>query len=205
MKKNKKSQTRDIDFLFEVGSLRAAQRAWAQLFGGLKTATILEHMFRVALLALIIARREGVVVDEGKMLQMALLHDLPESRTVDHAHVHKAYVKEDEDRAIHDLFLGTAIATRAKDVLKEYKERTSLEAKIVKDADNIDIDLEFKELEERGSKVPAKQQHFRRVVREEKLYTKAARELWDEIQTADPDAWQTSTNTWLASGKGHGR
>jgi putative hydrolase of HD superfamily len=204
MAQKKQNKTaRNIDFLFEVGSLRSAQRAWAQLFGGLKTASNLEHSMRVALLALIIAEGEGGA-DEGKILKMALFHDLPEARTVDHAHVHKAYVEENEAKAVADTFGGTSIEVSAFDVLKEYKERISKESRIVKDADNIDIDLELRELEDRGSKVPAKWRHLRKQIRENKLYTKTARELWDAIQKSNPDNWQTVANQWL-SGKKNGK
>ena len=61
----------------------------------------------------------------------------------------------------------------------------ALEAKIVKDADNLEVDIELKELEERGSQLPKKWQAVRRMVRDEKLYTQSAKELWDEIQKAD--------------------
>ena len=73
--------TRDIEFLFEVGSLRNVQRGWRQHFG-LDVANNLEHTFRVMVLALMIARKEGVK-DEEKVMKMALVHDLAETRTVD--------------------------------------------------------------------------------------------------------------------------
>ena len=47
------------------------------------------------------------------------------------------------------------------------------------------MDIELKELEERGSQLPKKWQAVRRMVRDEKLYTQSAKELWDEIQKAD--------------------
>lgn len=203
MAKKSQKQNRDLDFLYEVGSLRAIQRAWAQLFGGHRVANILEHAMRVALLALIISRREGKG-DEGKILKMALLHDLSESRTIDRAHVHKPYAEEYEEKAIEDLFQNTSLDTMADEILAEYKERESIESKIVKDADNLDIDLELNELAERGSKVPAKQMQFRKQVRANKFYTQTARDMWDENQKTDPDHWQREANTWL-SGKKHGR
>ena len=150
---------------------------------------------RVVFLALLIARREGGC-DEAKVMKMALLHDLAESRTSDLSYMQKVYVAADEPRAATDLFTGTAWEDfRA--LHEEYEGRKSREAKIVKDADNLDIDLELKELAERGSQLPAKWQHFRQKIRDEKFYMPAAKELWDRVQTADPAAWHLTANKWM--------
>jgi putative hydrolases of HD superfamily len=186
---------RDIEFLFEIGTLRNMDRGWKQHLG-MECASDPEHSFRVALLALMIARREGVK-DEGKIMKMALVHDLAETRTSDHSYMQKVYVTADEESAAKDLFAGTILDDLRTEILKEYIERASIEAKIVKDADNLDVDLELKELEERGSKLPAKWIHTRKKIREEKLYTKTAKSFWDELQTADPSSWHLTTNKWF--------
>ena len=105
-------------------------------------------------------------------------------------------MKADEERAAHDLFYETVVS-EFEDVLKEYEARGSLEAKIVKDADNLDIDLEMKELEERGSKLPKKWGMNRERVRNEKLYTETAKKMWDDIQGSDPAAWHLYSNKWF--------
>ena len=158
-------------------------------------ASDLEHSFRVTLIALILARREGIA-DEEKILKMALIHDLAETRTSDMSYIQKVYVKADEERATHDLFERTSLQDLNETILKEYEERKTPEAKIVKDADNLDIDMELKEFEERGSKLPAKWVAFRRKVRDEKLYTKAAKEFWDDLQKADVADWHLTANKW---------
>jgi putative hydrolase of HD superfamily len=145
---------------------------------------------------LILARKEKAG-NEEKIMKMALIHDTEETRTTDLSYIQKVYVKADEERASKDLFEGTALVDFYQDIFKEYKERKSLEAKIVKDADNLEVDLELKELEERGSLLPKKWQEFRRKVRDEKLYTDSAKELWDEIQKADVSSWHLVANKWL--------
>ncbi|TSC76619.1 MAG: putative hydrolases of HD superfamily [Parcubacteria group bacterium Gr01-1014_31] len=185
---------RDLEFLFELGSLGPMPRGWRQHLG-MECASVLEHTMRVVFLALLIARREGGC-DEAKVMKMALLHDLAESRTSDLSYMQKVYVAADEPRAATDLFTGTAWEDfRA--LHEEYEGRKSREAKIVKDADNLDIDLELKELAERGSQLPAKWQHFRQKIRDEKFYMPAAKELWDRVQTADPAAWHLTANKWM--------
>ena len=82
-------------------------------------------------------------------------------------------------------------------MLKEYEKRDSKEAKVVKDADNLDIDLELRELMELGNEVAKKKQPLRKFVRDKKLYTKTAKKIWDEIQTSNPSSWHLKTNKWL--------
>ena len=114
----------------------------------------------------------------------------------DLGYIQKVYVKEDEERAVRDSFFGTNFLD-LEEVLKEYDKRESLEAKIVKDADNLDVDFEMKELEEMGSQLPKKWQKFRKLVREKKLYTQAAKDLWDFLQDKDPADWHINANKWL--------
>lgn len=185
---------RDLEFLYELGSLRNIQRGWRQHLAT-NCANDLEHTLRVVWLALILARRMGIK-NEEKIIKMALVHDIAETRTSDHSYVQKIYVTADERRAAHDLFAKT-VFTDLEDVLQEYEKRECIEAKIVKDADNLDIDLELKELEERGSQAPSKWKQQRRMIREEKLYTDGAKQLWDEIQTSDPASWHLNNNKWM--------
>ena len=185
---------RDLEFLYEIGSLRNIPRAWIQHLAT-DCASTLEHTLRVVFLALLIARKEGVKSEE-KIIKMALVHDLAETRTADLAYVHKVYTTTDDARAARDLFAGTVFADLEK-ILKEYEKRDSIEATIVKDADNLDIDLELREIAERGNKVAVKKQPLRKLVRNKKLYTKTAKKLWDEIQKSNPSSWHLSANKWL--------
>jgi putative hydrolase of HD superfamily len=190
---------RDIDFLYELGSLRNVPRGWRQHLG-FDVASDLEHTIRLIWLGLIISRMEKKG-DENKIIKMALVHDLPETRTSDHSYVQKVYVTADEERAADDLFNGTVV-NDFREVLREYEKRDTIEAKIVKDADNLDIDLELKEIEEMGSKLPLKwTPDNRQMVRDQKLYTESAKKLWDEIQTSDPSNWHRKMNKWITDPK----
>ncbi|HUC01653.1 MAG TPA: HD domain-containing protein [Candidatus Paceibacterota bacterium] len=186
---------RDLEFLFEIGTLRNVERGWKQHLA-VKCATDPEHSFRVAFIALLLARKEGVK-NEEKIIKMALVHDLAETRVSDHSYMQKVYVTSDEERAAQDLFAGTALDDLRSEILNEYEARQTIESKIVKDADNLDVDLELKELEEHGSQLPRKWAATRRIVRDEKLYTQAAKDLWDELQAADPSSWHLTSNKWF--------
>ncbi|MBI2267960.1 MAG: HD domain-containing protein [Candidatus Blackburnbacteria bacterium] len=189
------STTRDLDFLFEIGTLRNVKRGWAQHIAQ-NCASVLEHTARVVWIALILARKERVK-DEEKVMKMALVHDVAEARVSDLSYVQKVYVIADEERAVKDAFEGTILESFYKDTLVEYEKRESIEAKIVKDADNLDVDIELKELAETGSVLPRKWQIFRKMVRENKLYTQSARELWDLLQEVDVQSWHLAVNKWV--------
>ncbi|MDO8593904.1 MAG: HD domain-containing protein [bacterium] len=186
---------RDIEFLYEIGTLKNTERSWQQFMGS-GCATVPEHTFRVIFLALLIARGEKFK-DEEKILKMALVHDLAETRTGDANYLTAVYTKRDDKKAVHDTFLGTTFADLNSGVLHEYEERKTLAAKIVKDADNLDVDIELKEMEERGSLLAKKMKSNRKIVRNKKLYTKTAKQIWDEIQKADPAAWHLKANKWV--------
>ena len=185
----------DLDLLFEIGSLRYVPRGWLQHLAT-HCASDLEHSVRVVFLALILARRSGQKLDESKITLMALLHDVAETRVSDLSYVQKVYVKADEPGALADMFAGTVL-TGFIDVVTAYERRDTQEAKIVKDADNLDIDIELKELEEQGHNLPKKLHNLRKMIRDKKLYTDEARAMWDEIQTADPSQWHISANKYL--------
>jgi len=191
----RKDIKRDIEFLFEIGSLSNIQRGWRQHLG-MDCASIPEHTMRVVWLALMLARKEGVK-DEEKIIKMALVHDLAETRTLDLSYIQKVYVNPDEDAALRDLFKETEVEDFYKEIIREYEKRDSQAARIVKDADNLDIDFELRELEERGSKLPNKWGKFRRMIRDKKLYTKSAKEFWDALQTVDVSDWHLKANKWL--------
>lgn len=192
---------KDIDFLFEIGSLRQVPRAWQQVLTG-KVQNIAEHIFRMTMIAWIIAIAEKA--DTEKVIKMCLIHDIAESRTGDIAFMHREYVVRHEDLASEHIFKDTGLQNESAKLLKEYEERISLEAKIVKDADNLDVDLELKELSKIGdSSAIGMQKNHRPTIRAKKLYTKTAKKMWDEIQKTNPNAWhEVLTANWVKNKKG---
>ena len=186
--------SRDIEFLYEVGSLRYQQRTWRQQVG-LDVANDLEHTIRVIWLSLILARREGVK-NEEKIIKMALIHDIGETRTGDHNYIQRVYVETQEEKAAKHLFSKTSLEDFTDNPLHEYEQRISLESQIVKDADNLDVDLELRELANQGSKMLTKWRKARRLVRDEKLYTQSAKNLWDELDKVDVADWHLTANKW---------
>ena len=192
---------RDIDFLFEIGTLRNVPRAWQQILTG-RVQNIAEHVFRTTMIAWIIA--VGEKADVETVLKMCLIHDIGESRAGDIAFMHRDYVNRNEKLAEKHIFEDTILEKEARNLLKEYEERKTLEAKIVKDADNLDVDIELKEMAKIGdTSAIGMQKDHRLKIRTKKLYTKTAQKMWDEVQKTDPNAWhQKLTNKWVKSKKG---
>ena len=182
---------RDIDFLYEVGCLRHVQRTWKQFLNP-DFANLSEHILRVTWIALVIAQYEGVK-DTGRLVKMAMVHDLAESRGVDVHYVSRQFADRHEEAALKDTLVGTALETEFLELANEYEERKSLTAQIVKDADNLDVDLELKEQTARGFLIEKKLATMRQHVGKTKLYTKTAQKMWTAIQKSDPHDWH-----WLS-------
>jgi putative hydrolase of HD superfamily len=133
------------------------------------------------------AKYEGVK-DIGKVVTMALIHDLGESRSGDVHYISRLYTSRDEELAVEDIFLGTSLRNEMVELWKEYEKRETLEAKIVKDADNLDVEFELKEQEAKGEILRKYWLEARKVVFKN-LYTASAKKMWKEIQTSNPHDW----------------
>jgi putative hydrolase of HD superfamily len=192
------SLQRDVEFLFEVGSLRHIQRTWRQFLNP-DFANLSEHTLRVIWIALLIAKHEKFD-DTGKLVKMALVHDLSESRSVDVHYVSRQFADRHEEAAIKDTLGQTELEDEFLALWQEAEERTTLASQIVKDADNLEVDLELKEQQARGFTLPAKLQPMREHVATTKFYTKTAKKLWDEIQNADPNDWHWNSINRFNSG-----
>jgi putative hydrolase of HD superfamily len=179
------TKVRDLDFLYEMGTLRFIDRVWRQ-FHSPNVANVAEHTLRVCWTAEVLAAREGA--DRGRVVRMAMVHDLGKTRAGDAHWLNRAYLKRDETKAIADSTAGTSVEDDAKALWKEFKAGETLEAKIVKDADNLDVDLEFRERREDWH-FARTEDDIRKKVFEDKLFTASAKQLWEEIQASDPHRW----------------
>lgn len=191
-----KANDRDLELLFELGTMRHIERSWRQ-FGGAHLANVAEHSYRVIWIALVLAKAEGA--DIGKVVKMAMIHDLPETRTGDANYVQREYVSSDEKSAMMDILAGTSVAEELRDLWSEYRERQSVEAKIVKDADNLDCDLELQEIRTTGSNLADALAETRQSVFEN-LHTDSAKRLFLRIQQANSHDWHTRGRNRLNSG-----
>jgi putative hydrolase of HD superfamily len=190
---------RDIELLFEIGCFRFINRTWSRFLNveGFQNKT--EHSFRVAWIALMLAKHEGEG-DHEKILKMALVHDLPESRTGDVDYLSRQYTERNESLASADMFADTAFEQEILGLFHAYEARTSIESRMVKDADNLDVELELAEQRARGHAHKALWSKSRKESVYPKLYTKTAQRFWREIEKAGPHDWHVNARNRFRSG-----
>jgi putative hydrolase of HD superfamily len=178
---------RDIEFLFEIGSMRNIARAWVQ-FGGNDFSNLAEHTLRVTWIALLISKYEGG--NQERILKLALMHDLGETRSGDIHYVSRIYTDRDESKAIYDTVKNTAFESEAIELQRELEENTSIEARIVKDADIIDCDLELLEQFYNGVRLRESMKEVR-IAASKKLTTATAKSIFSRVVLDDinPHNW----------------
>lgn len=185
-----------MEFLYEMGTLRFLPRIWRQ-FLNKDFANISEHIFRVMWTAIILAKEENA--DMNRVIKMALVHDITESRTPDVHYVSRMYAKREDEKAIKDILKDVSIEKEFLEIFKEYEERKTLEAKIVKDADNLDVDFELEEQYVNGIKIKEDFETIRNRVYE-LLFTESAKKMWRDMRKTNPHDWHLKSNNRLVSG-----
>jgi len=111
--------------------------------------SVAAHSYGVALAAMLLAdevRRRGVEVNVERVLRLALLHDLAETRTGDMPRTVAQYYGEElrrraERAAFDDVMrgLGREAEQAYGELHEDYERRASLEARLVKAADIVDL------------------------------------------------------------------
>ncbi len=192
------NMSRNLEFLFEVGCLRHIQRTWRQ-FLGINFENLSDHILRVIWISLVIAQEEGVK-DTGKLVKMALVHDLAESRSVDVHYVSRQFADRHEHEAIQETLAETNIGAEFLALWEETEQKKTLEAQIVKDADNLDVDLELAEQKALGVQLSTDFAPMRSHVGKTKLYTETAKKMWQEIQSANPNDWHLKSKNRFSAG-----
>jgi len=129
---------RAIGFLMEANALEGVKRAGFVMSGVDDPEDVAAHTAGVATAAMLIADRVGEPVDRGRMLEMALLHDIGEARVGDTALVEKSDDDGREEEAAADAILE-GLPDRYASALREYRARETLEARIVKAADKLQM------------------------------------------------------------------
>ena len=175
---------KDLELAFEIGNLRLIQRSWTRFLMP-NCANLAEHHLRVIWISLILAKMEGAK-DIEKIMKMALVHDLDESRSVDVDYVSRQFAERKSEKAISETLKGSSLEEFI-EVWKEYSAKESIEAKIVKDADILDVDIELQEFEAMGSRIKKDWKEHRKA-QAEKLFTESAKKLWLELQNSNPHA-----------------
>jgi putative hydrolase of HD superfamily len=182
-----------INFLFEVGMLKKTPRTGYQFLGSGKES-VAEHTFRMTIIGYLLSLQEPQA-DSMKTTLMCLFHDLHEARTGDHNYVNKRYVQIDEDKAIQDLAKGLPFSDQIISLTREFTEGKSVEARISRDADQLDLILSLKEQQDLGNTYAREWLHYAL----KRLQTEAARSMAQEILETDSTEWwfEKKTEWWV--------
>lgn len=107
--------------------------------------SVAEHSFAVALLALLVAEDRFPDLDAGKLVKMALVHDLAEAFAGDIT-LHDGVSKEEKDRrereAMTRLLAGAPGEDSVRALWEEYESQASREAVLVKQMDRLEMALQ---------------------------------------------------------------
>uniref|UniRef100_A0A7V4JP94 5'-deoxynucleotidase n=1 Tax=Thermodesulfobacterium geofontis TaxID=1295609 RepID=A0A7V4JP94_9BACT len=170
--------------LFESALLKRIQRTgFAYL--GTGGENVASHCFGVIFCTWILSEICEKELNKEKLFKMALIHDLAETRIGDFNAVNKIYNKADEKKALEDAFSDTPMKEEILSLWKEYRSLKSLEAKLVHDADVIDLVIQLKEQKDLNNPYADKWIEYAK----RKLITEEAKKLVKAILKVEWCSW----------------
>jgi len=124
------------------------------------TESVAAHSFGVSVTAMLLADRciaQGLTVNVEKVMRIALLHDWAEVRVGDMPRTAKMYfgkevTRKAETGAFADIVTTLNDKSEYLDLYEDYESRMSLEARLVKAADVIDLLVQVLALERAGAR-----------------------------------------------------
>lgn len=188
---------RIAELLFEARMLKEIPRSGFQFLGAGRES-VAEHVYATTFIAYVMSRLNPEV-DGLKLLSICLVHDLAEARTGDLNAVQKAYVRPEEERAVADAVAGLPFGAEIQALVREYAEQRTPEAELARDADQLALILELKDLEGIGYATP--KDWLPHV--QSRLRTATGRELAAGIEAVRrEDWWWAAAAAREGSGKG---
>ncbi|KAG1368052.1 putative HD domain-containing protein 2 [Cocos nucifera] len=146
-----------IDFLTLCHRLKTTKRKGWINHGIKGPESIADHMYRMALMALIAGDLPGV--NRERSIKIAIVHDIAEAIVGDITPsdgVPKAEKSRREQKALNEMceILGGGLrADEIKELWAEYENNSSIEARLVKDFDKVEMILQALEYEMEHGKV----------------------------------------------------
>ncbi|MDO8538251.1 MAG: HD domain-containing protein [archaeon] len=172
-----------LSFIHELGHLKKVKREGWRLSGVEFPESVADHSLRVAQIAFILAKKENFP-NPFRVCTMSVFHDIVETRIQDIHKVANRYMKIDEEQAMHEQthYLGE-IGKEIFDLCKEAKEKTTIAARIAKDADILECAFTAKEYLELGYD----SKEFLDCA--DRLKTKTAKQLLHKLQKSKAKKW----------------
>ncbi|KAI3730541.1 hypothetical protein L1987_61712 [Smallanthus sonchifolius] len=145
------SSSSTIDFLTLCHSLKTTKRKGWVNHGIKGPESIADHMYRMALMALIAGDLPGI--NRERCIKIAIVHDIAEAIVGDITpsdgvpKVEKSRLEQAALNEMCNVLGGGMRAEEIKELWREYEDNTSLEANLVKDFDKVEMILQALEYE----------------------------------------------------------
>lgn len=136
-----------LALLLRANQLKLVPRSGWVMRGIADAESVSDHSFGVAFIALILAQMLERSIDMSKLLTIALLHDLPEAVLSDipspaSRYLSSAAKREAERDVLSALLQEVPKGGQWQVWWREYEEQTSIEGRLVRDADRLDMLLQ---------------------------------------------------------------
>lgn len=182
------------DFIYEAGILSKTPRSglW---FLGTGNQSVAEHLLRTTYIAFALCYL-APKADRAKVVYMSMFHDFAEGRTSDLNYVHQRYGRLAEAEAFKDMAAVLPFGGELSNFYAEEQAKQSFEAKLVKDADQLEWIATLREEELRGN-TKAKAWLTSAVKR---LKTSQGQAVGKYLLTTHSDAWWfDESDKWFVS------
>jgi putative hydrolase of HD superfamily len=141
------SDAQVLDLMLHANRLKVTPRGGWAIRGLNDVESVADHSFGVVFVALTLAELIQEPVDREKVLTIALVHDLPESIITDIPSPALRYFpagakSQAELSALTEILEGFPFGERLRDLWQEFEDRTSVEGRLVRDADRLELLLQ---------------------------------------------------------------
>jgi putative hydrolase of HD superfamily len=183
MTPSKRELKQIANFIYEMGIHQRTPRSGLWFLGS-GTQSVAEHLFRATMISYALCYLTPDA-DKNKVLLMALVHDIGEGRVSDLNYVHQKYGRLAEQKAVEDIARGVPFGAEIEELYKEEQKRETIEAKLVKDADQLEWIATLRVEEDKGN-IKAKRWAL---IGFKRLQTRAGKMIGKLLLTTHPDAW----------------
>lgn len=134
----------ELDFLLLANRLKTTPRTGWAVRGVVNCESVADHSYGVAMTALTLSELVPLELDRGKILTMAILHDMAESITGDLSLggsrlLPKGAKAEAEGLAMDEAIGHLNFSASWLETWRQFEDLANDEARIVRDADRIDL------------------------------------------------------------------
>ena len=148
-----------LSFIEEIGILKSLPRTGWLIHGIKNGESIADHCYRMTLLSMLLADTlvaKGLQLDTEKVMRLSLLHEIAEARIGDIPFTVLTYIPEEvkeigERKAVTSMLekFGS-IGKWYQELWEEFEQNETIEAKLVRAADKLELMIQVLEYEKLG-------------------------------------------------------